>query len=212
MKPCKIVDHQEADDRVREIGLTREGLIRTGQRAIAFGNIATDNSACNAAGSLRYHEGITALRDEFRGKDWLKDRQEGVELIRHRETSVKIGFKGVHKAGVVKIEPQPVSKFGPGSERAIDNAMPTFPDFLDIDKDAKLAGPKSGIYSFYHLMVSDDGGMELSAIRSVKDDNNLDYDERIMLRVPEDDELVIVDDSNEDDGPDHFDVVITRRP
>jgi hypothetical protein len=102
----------EIEPRLKELGLTRDGLLEVRDVAIHESSNATPFHAANAAGTYSYHGGTWALRDRFVGADWTVDRSDGVELIKNDKLKVKVAFSNVDLACNTAHIPKPRTKKG----------------------------------------------------------------------------------------------------
>lgn len=144
----------EIEPRLKELGLTREGLLEARDIAIHEGANATAYHAANAAGTFAYHGGTWALRNRFVGGDWIVDRSDGVEAIRNERLKIKLAFSNVDLACNMAHMPKPRTKKGAGAERAMNGGL--FPDL------PQYAPRQTGEWQFFYLMVDADGAAELT--------------------------------------------------
>lgn len=151
-----IVKPWEADRRLEELGLNREGLVRAASRAMAARQETTKNHPANTAGTRAYQEGIRTIRNQFLGKEWEIDRKEGVECMRNGKRRIRVAYCNVDRACDLNYLPSPRSAKGEGTER-ISGASPML-------VEAPLVAPavEGEKPAFYYLMVDDGGQAELS--------------------------------------------------
>ena len=143
----------EIDPRLAELGLTKNGLLEVRDVALSEGANATAFHAANAAGTYAYHEATWALRDRFVGGDWVLDRSDGVETIKNDKLKIKVAFSNVDRACNTFQVPKPRTKKGAGAERAVG---------ADLFGGLPHYAPRqSGEWSFYYLMVDQNGAAEL---------------------------------------------------
>ncbi len=143
----------EIEPRLKELGLTCEGLLEARDIAIHESGNATLFHAANAAGTYSYHGGTWALRDRFVGTDWTVDRSDGVEVIKNEKLKVKVAFSNVDLACNTAHMPKPRTKKGAGAERAMGGGL-----FGDLPQ---YAPRQTGEWQFFYLMVDPDGAAEL---------------------------------------------------
>lgn len=144
----------EIEPRLKELALTREGLLEARDIAIHESGNATPFHAANAAGTYSYHGGTWALRNRFIGGDWIVDRSDGVEAIRNEKLKVKVAFSNVDLACNAAHMPKPRTKKGAGAERAMGGGL--FPDL------PRYAPRQTGEWQFFYLMVDAEGAAELT--------------------------------------------------
>jgi hypothetical protein len=165
----------EIDRRLKELKLTREGLLRVRTVAIGASADATEFHPRNAAGLFAYLHGTWALRDEFVRKGWKPDATDGVEAILHRSARIKVIFANVDMACNDAFPPKPRSEKGAGAERACSgNLFDILPIYVPRHGDG---------WATYYLMLDSEGGVELSR-PVVKDRTFSAYIERIYLARP----------------------------
>lgn len=146
---------EDVDRRIKDMGLTRAGLVNAVRAARTASGNATALHPSNAAGTFGYHEGIAAFRREFICDDWVIDRKDGVETIRNDRKGLKVGFCNVDHACADKA-PKPRSDKGAASERACG------PMLFDADELRYYARDSAEGLAFYYLMVDETGRAELS--------------------------------------------------
>lgn len=144
----------EIEPRLKELGLTREGLLEARDIAIHESGNATPFHAANAAGTYSYHGGTWALRNHFVGTDWTVDRSDGVEAIKDERLKVQVAFSNVDLACNTEHIPKPRTKKGAGAERAMSSGL-----FGDLPH---YAPRQIGDWQFFYLMVDPDGATELT--------------------------------------------------
>jgi hypothetical protein len=144
----------EIEPRLTELGLTKKGLLEVRDVALSEGANATAFHAANAAGTYAYHEATWALRDRFVGGDWVLDRSDGVETIKNDKLKIKVAFSNVDQACNTFHIPKPRTKKGAGAERAVGaDLFGGLPHYVPR---------QSGEWSFYYLMVDQNGAAELT--------------------------------------------------
>jgi hypothetical protein len=116
----------DADLRLKQLELTRKGLLAARDVAMNERANATNFHPSNAPGTFSYHHGTWALRDQFVGKRWIVDRSDGIEVIRNEDLKLKIAFCNVDLACDDNRIPKPRSEKGAGAERA--SGAPLFGD------------------------------------------------------------------------------------
>jgi hypothetical protein len=178
----------EIEPRLKELGLTKGGLLEARDAAVSESANATAFHAANAAGTYSYHGGTWALRDRFVGGDWILDRGDGVETIKNDKLKIKVAFSNVDLACNSFHVPKPRTKKGAGAERAIGADL--FGGELP-----QYAARHANEWHFYYLMVDQDGAAELTS-PVVRGGTFVAAIERIYLsRGAGDDGIKIGDDS-----------------
>ncbi|CAN0653075.1 conserved protein of unknown function [Nitratireductor aquimarinus] len=148
----------DINQRLAQLGLTREGLIRAVHVALTERNNATGLHPSNAAGTFSYHHGVAAIRREYLGGDWEIDRRDGIEAILNDTIGVKVSFCNVDEA-CGRDHPKPRSEKGAGAERA---SGPNLFDYAGAgDLTPYAPKPVDGKALFY-LMVDQHGRAELT--------------------------------------------------
>ena len=108
----------DADQRLNQLELTRQGLLTVRDVAIQERANATQFHASNAAGTFGYHHGTWGLRNEFVGERWKIDRGDGIEAIWNEDLKIKVAFCNVDLACNDFHIPKARSDKGAGAERA----------------------------------------------------------------------------------------------
>ncbi len=157
-------------DQVREIAL----------RAITAKYNAVSNHPQNAGGTLAYLEGVKTLRDELgKDSDWEVARPNNMETIRNPKTKIEFAYSNVDYACRVEHNPQPISKKGKASKKAVDNnQIPLFED----DCVSSLIGN----YQLWYVLVSEKDGhinAEVSLPTLMEDGCFTEFKERIFCVI-----------------------------
>ena len=184
------------DDRLRELGTTRQQLMAVRDAALAAASEATPFFPANAAGTFAYFYGTQQVREQFVGEDWRIDRTDGVETVVNETLNVKLGFQNVDLARDDDIQPKPRSPKGAGAERACTGNL-----FGYLPHDAPK--PDDSEPAAFFLMVGQDGATELSR-PIIGKRGYLGFVERIILSAAGDlDYLDVIDlpDRPFDGGP-----------
>ena len=194
-------DSHEADQRLFELKLTRKGLGTVRQIARHYARTANPFFPANAAGTFSYQYGTWSLRNQHVGKEWHVDRFGGVECIRNDKEKIRIAFCNVDLACDDEHPPKPRSEKGAGAERATQSSL-----FDGMDQIAQVP---LGEWSFYYLMVDQDGKAELTW-PVVQGGKFTGFVERIYLHDGSDDEIadIPLDDGDIADG---FDPQVARK-
>jgi hypothetical protein len=180
----------EIEPRLKELALTRKGILEARDVAIHDSANATLFHAANAAGTYSYHSGTWALRDRFVGGDWVLDRSDGVEAIRNEKLKLKVAFSNVDIACDNFHIPKPRTKKGAGAERATGADLFAYVDI------PQYAPRPSGEWKFYYLMVDGNGAAELSR-PVVRGGTFTAAIERIFLSTGGDEGNVLLEDTTD---------------
>lgn len=178
----------DVDRRLKEMGLSRKGLLAARDVAMNEGANATPFHPANAAGTFAYQHGTWALRDEFVGGEWVEDRLDGVEAIRNDALKLRIAFSNVDMACDDNHSPKPRSRKGAGAERASGGDL-----FGDLPR---YAPSPAGDWALYYLMVDERGAAELTrpviragtfgpTIERIYLSDGSDFDGGLMLDIDE---------------------------
>lgn len=200
MDETKVFRDWDADQRLHELELDRLGLLRVRDVATAERANATNFHPANSPGTLSYHHGTWALREQYVGKEWALDRSDGIEAIVNAELNVKVAFCNVDLACDDNHIPKPRSEKGAGAERASGTLFPHLPHF---------APRQDGGQKLYYLMVDQNGAAELT--RPVINGGTFSAAiERIFLSDGNDDDSAKM--TEPDTGPaDDFDPQVVRK-
>jgi hypothetical protein len=191
----------DADLRLKQLELTREGLLAARDVAMNERANATNFHPSNAPGTFSYHHGTWALRDQFVGKRWIVDRSDGIEVIRNEDLKLKIAFCNVDLACDDNRIPKPRSEKGAGAERASGATL-----FGDLPH---YAPRPVGDGMLYYLMIDQNGAAELTR-PVVGGGTFIAAVERIYLSSGGDDDPAIL--AEDDRGAaDNFDPQVVRK-
>lgn len=201
VKTAILRESWDVDRRLNEMRLTRKGLLVARDVAIHESFNATPFHPANSAGTFSYHHGTWAVRDQFVGKEWVEDRVDGIEAIRHEALKIKIAFCNVDLACDDNHSPKPRSKKGAGAERASGGGL-----FADLPQ---YAPRPTGNYALYYLMVDQKGATELTR-PVLKGGTFVAMVERLYLSFGSDDDRALL--VEKDTGPaDNFDPQVVRK-
>lgn len=191
----------DVDGRLGSLDLTRDGLLAVRDRACVEEANATPFHPANAPGTFRYHHSVAEIRRRFVGDNWVIDREDGIETIKHIQLGLRIGFSNVDIACNDHRQPQARSEKGAGAQRASSGGLfDNLPHFAPRPKD-------NG--ALFYLMVDGKGACELSR-PIVRDKVFYAYVERLYLSEGLDDDVALLLDP--DDGPtEAFDPQIARK-
>lgn len=198
-----LTDDWDVDRRLAELAVDKESLLHVVDVAVSAAADSTPYHPANSAGTLAYHYGTFALRDQLVGDDWAIYRSEGVEAIRNDAKMVKIVYSNVDIAADTEHGPKPRSRKGAGSERVCNG-------FLFEDLPQYAPAPDDD-YATYFLMVDEKGAAELTR-PVIRRGTFHSYIERIILTTGSDDPLegdALLTDGG--DVADDFDPQVIRK-
>jgi hypothetical protein len=169
-----------AEQRLRELGLSSEGLLEVIGRGEQARAEATANDPVNAAGWDAYRYRVRALRDIYGHQGWEPETREGLELLGRDDGKVAVvtrsGDEGVGIRGAV---PQPSRSVGDSTRSATSAQLALDPNWLNTPLPA-TRGTR-----LYMLLVYATPGLvraELSLPTSWDDDGMVTgWIERILL-------------------------------
>lgn len=169
--------------RLREVfDASREEFFPIIREVVGARADAVENDPVNAAGQFGYIHGVRNTRALFRRKGWLIDRKDNLELVRHPDRPLTVGYQNVDLASVVEHDPQAISGKGPGARRAIGEAQMSFFSLLEPSQVGQSSPPiRTGLW---HMCVSVDGvdiRAEISLSSGIEEHNFKGFIERIFL-------------------------------
>ena len=191
----------DADRRLAELGLQRAALLTVVNVALSAGADATPYHPANAEGTLRYQNGVWALRDQVVGERWSVHRENSVEAVRNDQLKVKVAFANVNIACNDEEMPKPRSPKGAGAEHVCSGNL--------FDSLPRYAPRQDGEWATYYLMVDGKGAAELTR-PIISGDTFSAYIERIYLSdgMTLNPEEFPIDDGDIDDA---FDPLVIRK-
>lgn len=198
----------ESEQRLRELGLTKEGLLSAVRAAAAAVAGCTSDSPPISRGWLAWYQAVVRLRQEFRPRGWEADDTANFSTIIDHSARVKIAVANTD-AGTANVSffPTNRSRRGELSRQAIAANQYCLPlPGWDVEpEEAKTPG-----YSTWYLclyIAGDTVRAELSLPTSCEGGYFGGWSERIFLTSGGDDwESAIPDDG----GPE-FEVQVSRK-
>jgi hypothetical protein len=135
VEPILHQDDVSVDRRLRELGLSREGLIEVVLAAVTARNSCTENDPSSAPGWMSWKEGSRRLREVFRPDGFIKSNDDGVPWLVDPKNGTRFCVANTDEAsGVPGRGPQQRSKKGPATDRAVmRNSAPLF-EFSGIEE------------------------------------------------------------------------------
>lgn len=171
-KTVVLIERWAVNRRLKDLNLTRKGLMSAVNVALHEGRSATAYHCANTAGTFAYHHGTWAIRNEFVGDRWKVNRERGVEAIYDKVSNLRIVYQNVDVACDSERLPQPRSPKGTGSELVSSGNL-----FSDLPR---YTPRQSKSESTFYLMVDAHGACELS-MPVVKKGKFSSYIERLYL-------------------------------
>lgn len=206
------VTEWDVNARLRELGLTREGLISAVKAAVAAGAGCTSNHPPIAPGFMVWMAAVVRLREEFSRLGFVKDNTANFPTIIHHGNLVKVAVANTDEnTGHLVAKPTNRSKKGELGRRAafINQMMLPFMGTPSEPEEAKLPG-----FSTWYLCIyvhGDTVRAELSHPTEIENGYFADWSERLVL-IDSDDgwRRALTPSTDDGDGPE-FNVVVTRK-
>lgn len=193
--------------RVRELGLSREGLLSAVRASAAAVAGCTVNSPPIARGWLAWHDAVVRLRQEFRSYGWEADDTANFSTIIDHAAGIKIAVVNTDEGtGNVASFPTNRSKRGELSKIAIESNQYRLPFMAEPDE---LKSPNFQTWYLCVHVVGETVKAELSLPTKCEGGIIGGWRERIIL-VTGDDDLRISNSDDYDEGPD-IEVRISRK-
>jgi hypothetical protein len=178
-----IKDPIRANQRLRELGLTREIL----RNAVTAGQLAhlscTANHPPLMRGVYAWGETIRSLREQLAPVGWMRSDANNFSLVVNDDRSVSIAVAtGDDETGNEYGNPTTRSKKGPRTATAVLENSRQMPLFAELEVPAPLDPEQVGLT--YFLLVRRIGERvrsELSLPTSIVDGRVKDWSERILL-------------------------------
>lgn len=177
----KVSDNKvDVISRLSLLGISIDQVKEIALRAITAKYNAVSNHPQNAGGMFAYIEGVKTLRDELgKDSDWEVSRPNNMETIRNPITKIEFAYSNVDYACRAEHNPQPISKKGKASKKAVDNnQLPLFEDNCDPSP--------VGNYQLWYVLVSEKNGhinAEVSLPTSMEDGCFTMFKERIFCVI-----------------------------
>lgn len=163
-------------------GVTLEEVIPIVQEVVGARADAVENDPINAAGSFAYIHGVRNVRAVLRSKGWLLHRKDNMELVRHPDRPLIVGYQNVDLAASESHNPQAISGKGKAAERAIEEAQGSFFDLLDPQPTGQTPPPiLAGLWHFCVSVLGNDVRAEISLSEGLIGGNFKGFIERIFI-------------------------------
>lgn len=212
-EPRIISEPWAIDSRLREVFDAKKSDFFPIAREVvgAKADYVPENDPINTQGQFMYIHGVRNTRAFFRSKGWFPVRDRNVELVRHPERALSVGYQTVDLASVEKHLPQAISGKGSGSRRVVDDAqMDLFSsEFFEVHEQSSPP-TKNGLWYICVSASQDDVRAEISLFSGIEDGNFSGYHERIfLLEEGEWDDILIKD--NEPEDAVEFEPIVRRK-
>jgi len=204
-------DDASVDERLRDtFGVSRLELIQIVKEVVGARADAVENDPVTAAGQFAYIHGTRNLRALFRSRGWELTRKDNIELVKHPDRNLMIGYQSVDLAASEMHSPRAISGKGVGSERAIDAAQTSLFSGADWLPAMDTTVPiNAGLWSFCVSVDGDEVRAELSLSSGISGGNFKGFIERIFI-VKNGDWAQIMVLARGDEAAD-FEPVVTRK-
>jgi hypothetical protein len=171
---------EEVRRRLKELGLTLEGLqevVRQGEYARAE---ATDHDPVTAEGGDAYRYRVRALRDTFCPVGWTKHVEGGLEMIRTSDGSRAVITRGGNAdVGVKGTHPQPNRALGGSTKKAVGGGtLMLDPNWFNRGSSSR---PSRELFMLLVHRRGDVAQSELSLPSEVDDGQVATWLERVLL-------------------------------
>lgn len=152
----------EVNQRLAQLGLTKEKLVSIVKACVAGHGGCTDNDPPNARGFESWRWGVRRAREELRPEGWEKDDTGNFSTVVNHDLKVRLAVMNADDgAGLLDRVPQNRAKKGPNSERVaatnreLQLILPGLEQYMDPTGDQE--GTKFSDYSTWHLCVHING-------------------------------------------------------
>ncbi len=189
----------DVNERLNELGLTRDLLLEIVQACVAARGGCTDNDPPAAGGWDAWRMGTRRAREKLRPLNWDKDETGGLSTVKSDEHEMRIAILNTDDAtGLRARAPTNSSKKGVATERAVDLNGELFPDTAPTI-DAPCGHP---IWYLCVHVSGDDVRAELSFPERFHNGFIAAWIERILLLEPGQWDKISIAAPTDDSGPD----------
>lgn len=194
----------EVSNRLCDFGLISDQIVSVANTSRSWANDASPLGPVNGPGMLAYVFGVTELRNQLVGAEWIIDRSGSIESVFNPEKRIRIAFQNVDKACDEMFPPMPRSSKGSTAENFSNQYV------FDFYKGnlGKIDSSPFDIIRTYYVMVGEDGSVELSQ-PIIKNGIFADWVERIFIRDSMDNSIEANFSETESDPEDEFEIQIT---
>lgn len=188
-QPTSIVEIDQADARLTELGLSKLLLLEVVQKTITERSFVTATHPKGYFGSVSYNEGNRFLRDILVATGlWEVDTSQHLEGVRNIDGSIRILFQNVYKACDPLVNPKALSEKGNGSVNVCKGNEQEFYQLslqlgIHPPVNENLTQVDQTQQQVFYLMLDAQGAAELSKPTISKTALKFDFFlERIFLR------------------------------
>jgi len=171
----------DSSRRLKELRLTREGLIEAVKASVAGRGDCTDNDPPAAPGWNSWRYGVRRIREIYRSEGWDKDDTNQLSTIANHDLQIKVAVCNTDDGTAIDDQiPRNRSRKGVASERATDvNTTPYL--FREMEEDK--ARNTADYVTWYLCIYNEDENVraELSCPSSLEAGYFTDYSERIFI-------------------------------
>lgn len=187
LSETEIVSDDLVPARLESLGIPNKELLKqAADEAYSYRLEATAHHPPGFGSTLSYANLMRAARDLLVGDEWVSDRYKGNEYVTNMSLGVRIGFWNVDRCCLREQVPNKINEPGPSLREVLElNGQQA------LDLGESLEGEPVPDLQTWMLMVGEDGTAELSFIQKSR------FVERIFLVTSEDNDLDLVDDSED---------------
>jgi hypothetical protein len=222
--PAKILKNPvEVDNRLEQLGFTRDQLIEIAEAMVSARADCTPNDPPGAPGWSSWRMGTRRAREVLLvGEDWERDDSDQISSVLNKRLRIRLAVANTDDATGIEQEhpiPQNWSRKGAATDKAVMVNQRSFMDILDASlKVVPLRQPPkpSGPIITWYLCVYSEGDefrVELSCPSGLESGFFTDFIERILIVGPDDGGsggLRRRGDGEGDDGPE-FNIPVVRK-
>jgi hypothetical protein len=187
----------EVDNRLEELGWSREELLEVVDAMVAGRNGCTENDPSSAPGWMAWKEGCRRLREIGRPKGMNKSEDGQIPWVIDSARGVRFTVSNTDEGtGVEAYSPQNRSKKGPSTDRVVSGNQRSLFDDTELEEKVvplSVAGGQPGILVSWYLCVFSEGDevrAEISCPVGIENGYFTGFMERLVLVGPDGDDLV----------------------
>lgn len=210
----------EVDNRLEQLGWSREELMEIVDAMVSARNSCTDNDPISAPGWMSWKEGSRRLREIGLPKGLAKSDADQIPWVVDNKRGLRIAVSNTDEGTGQKHPqmPQNCSQKGPATSRVVGANQLNFFDQLDAGRSKvvplSLAGRQPGVMASWYLCVfggGDEPRAELSLPVAAEGGYFTDFVERIVLLGPDDGSTPIRRRDDDEGGGEEFDIPVSRK-
>jgi hypothetical protein len=207
------IESWEIDRRLRELGLSRDGMLSAIKAAVALERSCTENSPPTARGFFSWQAAVVRLREEYCiKKEWVRNDSNNFSTILNRTLGIKIAVSNTDEnTGNPKVYPFNRSRKGEVGRQAVSINQLLLP--YEGWADTKLSSPPVNNHTWYLCIYIKDETVraELSLPTVCEKGYFADWGERIILVSSDDDWRTALSPALDQDNGPVFKVLVTRK-